>query len=167
MNEQRFVARVSRSRTGLLIAGALGFVVACGWILSLPPTAVSEKVVIASYVGIAFFALCALAAARQLLRTEPVLEIDQAGILWRRWSDQIIPWSAIAAISVLHIRRQRSLTLSLFAPENFPGKGLMGLLAGPNRAMPGGDISLNLAGTDRGFDDMLAAIDHIWAPPQA
>jgi hypothetical protein len=135
--------------------------------MSLPTSTVSAKVLIASYVGIAFFGLCALAGARQLFRTEPVLEIDQAGILWRRWSDQIIPWSAIAGMSVLHIRRQRSLTLTLFAPENFPGKGLMGLLAGPNRAMSGGDISLNLAGTDRGFDDMLAAIDRIWAPPQA
>lgn len=160
MSEPRFVARVSRLRTGLLIAGALGFVAVCGWILSLSRGAVGEKAVIASYAGIAFFGLCALAGTRQLFRSEPVLEIDEAGILWRRWSDQVIPWSAIKGMSIWQFRRQRSLTIKLLDPEDYPGKGLMGLLAGPNRAISGGDISLNIAGTDRRFDEMLAAIDH-------
>ena len=165
MSEQRFVARVSRLRTGLLIAGALGFVAACLWILSLPPGEIGEKVVIAAYVGIPFFGLCAVVAARQLFRTDPVMEIDEAGILWRRWSDQRIPWSAIKGMSVLQIRNQRSLTLKLVDPDHYPGKGLMGLLAGPNRAMSGGDISLNMAGTDRRFDEMLAAVDRFAPSP--
>jgi len=166
MNE-RFVARVSWLRTAILIAGALGFVIVCAWILSLPSGEISEKAVIAAYVGIPFFGLCAIVAARQLFRTTPVLEIDEKGILWRRWSDEIIPWNAIRDMSILEIRRQRSLTLKLVEPERYPGRGLMGLLAGANRAMSGGDISLNVAGTDRRFDELLAAIDRFGPPPTA
>jgi hypothetical protein len=162
---QRFVARVSRVRTIVLIAGPLGFVAICLWILSLPPGEISEKALIASYVGIPFFGLCAIVGVRQLFRTTPVLEIDENGILWRRWSDDIIPWSAIRGMSIMEIRRQRSLTLKLVEPERYPGKGLMGLLAGANRAMSGGDISLNMAGTDRRFDELLAAMDQFAPPP--
>jgi hypothetical protein len=167
MSEQRFVARVSRLRTGVLIAGAIGFVAACLWILSLPASEISEMAVIAAYVGIPFFGVCAIVGARQLFRTEPVLQIDENGILWRRWSDEVIPWSAIRGMSILEIRRQRSLTLKLVEPERYPGKGLLGLLAGANRALSGGDINLNMAGTDRRFDEMLAAIDHFAPPPTA
>lgn len=97
---KRLIARVSKARTGLLVAGAICFVIA-GYALAVDPAGISAStrapmnnptvVAVFGWLTILFFGACAVVGARQLFRTEPVMEVDARGIRWRRWSDQVIP----------------------------------------------------------------------------
>ena len=84
--------------------------------------------------------------------------VDRAGIQWRQWSEATIPWPSIRAIEKREIRRQKFLCLHLEDPGRFPSATLMGRLGGVNCYLGFGDIALATTGTNRGFDDLVAAI---------
>jgi len=90
------------------------------------------------------------------------LRIDQNGIKWVRWSSRTIPWSEIVHVSTNQIPRigrwGKFVVLHLRNPQKFPGRGLLGLLSGPNRAFAGGHIHLDFVATNRSADEALAAI---------
>lgn len=52
----------------------------------------------------------------------------------------------------------RTIIPHLRSPSLFPGKGAFGLMGRANRALTGGDIGISLSGTDRKFDEAMAAI---------
>jgi hypothetical protein len=163
---ERFVAHVSKGRTLLLLAGALIFVAAGLWFL-LDPAEIARSVPVARSEGlveifgglaVVFFGLCAVIIARQLFRTEAVMEIGPEGLLWRRWSPHTIPWSAFEHAGIAEIQRQRMLTLWLADPNAHASTTLLGRTVGANKALGFGDITLSAAGLDRGFEEMATAV---------
>jgi hypothetical protein len=157
-----FVAHVSRWRSGLMVLGALGFVVAA--IVIMQTKGLTDPLaLVTGWLGALFFGACGLVGARQLLRTGPVLEIDPHGILWRRWSDERIPWSAIERAEAMTLRGQQLLALWLRDPARYRSSHTLGKLAGVNKAMGFGDIAISVSGTDRRFEELVAAFDR-YAP---
>ncbi|MDB5705650.1 MAG: hypothetical protein JWN66_2766 [Sphingomonas bacterium] len=154
--EPAFAAYVSRWRIGLLVIGALGFVAAGIFMLRDPK---DLFIVAIGWAGILFFGLCAIVGARQLFRFAPVMEVDARGVRWRRWSNDLIPWSAMSRIEVQGAGLGSFVCLWLHEPELYRSRHLMGWLAGANKAMGFGDIPLNIMGTDRRFDDLVEAFD--------
>lgn len=159
----RFVARNSRFRLLLLILLAIGFVVAGAWIAGLfgpPPRAGREW---AGWLSMFFFGLCAVIAVPRLFDRSDQIVIDRNGVFWRRWSEMTIPWSAVQSWQIGQVRNQRFVCLSLRDAAQFPRAGVGALLGGVNRGMGFGDVALTAVGTDRSFDEMLAAVER-WAP---
>lgn len=78
----RLVIYPSRAKMSLVLLGSIAFVVIGIWI-GTPGVARGVpiwKVVIASYIGVPFFAVCGLYAAYWLSSHRPALEIDSTGI---------------------------------------------------------------------------------------
>lgn len=165
MNQDSFTAQVSRVKVALLIAASLLFVLAGVWMLRDPGVpayfSIAGVVVPVAYIAwtcTVLFGLFAIGWARQLWRTGPVLEIGPHGLVWRRWSEQLIPWEAFERAEAVSIQRQRMITLWLHDPQAYRSGKLLGRLAGANKAMGFGDISLTAQGTDRSFDEMAEAV---------
>lgn len=81
-DRNRVVIYPSRAKMSLVLLGSIAFVVIGVWI-GTPAGArglAVWKVVIASYVGVPFFAVCGLYAAYRLAIRRPALEIDSTGI---------------------------------------------------------------------------------------
>ncbi|MCW3837147.1 STM3941 family protein [Sphingomonas canadensis] len=162
-----FEAGVSRGRVVLLLAGALLFVAAGIWFV-YDPEAISAGsrflrdpglVELLGWGAIAFFGLCAAVAVRQLFRTGVVMRIAPEGLYWRRWSEETIPWSAFDSAAYATIRSQRMLTLWLRDPDAYPSSTLLGRLAGANKALGFGDVTLTAQGLSQGFDAMAGAVE--------
>lgn len=101
----------------------------------------------------------------RLIRGGLVLRIDADGVYWRRWSEQVIPWSAIREIKVRELRGQQFLDVNLYDPAAYPPKFLIRWVRRLNTARAFGDLSLNVFDSDRSFADLLAAFDR-FAPAE-
>lgn len=161
-----FVAFPSRWRIALIALGALGLVAlgllmvgAFGPLPSQSARYSSVTFTVIGWVVIAFFGLCGAYAIKMLFETREQLRIGSAGIRWARWSDQTIPWSEISDVTTSSFKGQRSIVLHLRDPARFPGRGIVGFLAGANRMLTHGDIYIGLTGTDRSFDVAMSAIE--------
>jgi hypothetical protein len=156
---ERFVARPSRFRILLLILGSLGFVALGVWIAGLlgPPPRPGKE--FAGWLSILFFGLCFVVGLFRLFERGDVIVVDRQGLFWRRWSDATIPWSAIRSIEPRSIRRNRFLCLWLHDHRQFPPGSWIGRAGAANRALGFGDIAITTAGTDRRFDELLAALE--------
>lgn len=165
MNEQ-LVAHVSKGKTALLILAAAGFVAAGVWfVIDANAIAASSRRLrdptIVQLIGWGAILLGLGGGAvmlRQLLRDGPVMEIDDRGILWRRWSDQVIPWSAIVRAEPHAVYNQKFLSLWLDAPERYPARSTLGKLSRMNKGMGFGDLALSMQGTDQSFDRLLDVV---------
>ena len=111
---------------------------------------------------IIFFGFCAVVGAKRLFEERAQLLIGPNGIVWPPWSDQLIPWSEISDVTTWSYRGQSAIILHLKEPSRFPGRGLLSTLAGANRKLTGGDISISLTGTDRSYTDAMLAIEQFW-----
>jgi len=160
------VAYPSRWRLALGFLGTLGFVVlGLGMVGMFGPPWVSPRrsLVLGMAMGwivVAFFGLCAISIGRMFFETEALLRIDQHGIQWRRWSDDLIPWSEITDVTMWQHKAQKAIVLHLRDPAQFPGRGIMGWAGKANRALTGGDIGISMTGTDRSVSEAMAAIEH-------
>lgn len=160
-----FVAQASRSQTILLIMGSIALVVIGMWMIGSfgPPPAPNryspEIIYGMGWASIIFFACCGVAGIKKLFDASEQLRIGPAGILWNKWSDQIIPWTEISDVTEWNYQRQRFIILDLRNPEKFPNQGVSALLAKANQRLTGGDIALSLTGTNRTFEEAMAAID--------
>ena len=105
-------------------------------------------------VGIAFFGGSALILLRQLVRAGPVLEIGREGLLWRRWSNRVIPWKAFTRAETVG----SALMLTLADPTAYRSRSLLGLLAPINRRMGIGDVAIPAIGLDCSLEDLAGAI---------
>ncbi len=97
-------------------------------------------------------------AARLVFMRKPVLEIDESGLLWRRWSETRIPWTAFDRWTVKDTLGMPFATLWLSEPRAFPAATVQGVLRLANRRLGYGDITLNAAGTDRTFAELTEAL---------
>lgn len=164
-----FVAFTSPWRAALLILGAIAFVAGGLWMggaFGAPPASSRYSPMLVLTIGwfsVAFFGLCGLVGLRRLFDRREQLRIGRAGIRSARWSDQTIPWSEIVDVTTWSYRGQKVIILHLRDPASFPGRGVAAILAGANRKLTGGDVSIALTGTDRSVDEALAAIAYFGA----
>ena len=163
MIDDAFVANVSRGRIALLLLGAIAFI-AIGIFMVRGANRDPESALI-GWASILFFGLCGVVIAGQLFRSGVDIQIDARGILWRRWSDETIPWAAITSLYPDSAGRQPFLCLTLFDPDAYRSTHIMGKFASINRYMQFGDISITIMGTDRSFGELLAAVER-FAPRQ-
>jgi len=102
-----------------------------------------------------------LVRLRRLFETGPQIVVDDRGIWWRRWSRDIIPWSAVSAVSAVGLRtlnHQSFVCLRLHDAADFPSKRRRRWFAVVNRSMGFGDVALTTLGTDRTTAQLYAAI---------
>lgn len=163
---ERFVAHVSKVRICGLILGMVVAVAAGFWIIANAEELAHRKgfdsPALSFLIGgsaILVFGAFTVVGVRQLFRAGPVMEIDSRGILWRRWSDQVIPWSAIVRVEQQAFQSNKLLCLWLDAPERYPGRSTLGKLASLSKLMGSGDVTLNMAGTDQSFDRLVEVVD--------
>ena len=161
---QDFVAHNSRWRLAAIFLSAVGFVTLGIWFVGGFGEAPSSTLRHGAY-GIAigwlcilFFGLCGLAIVKRFVDDRALLQIGPSGIQWSPWSDDIIPWSEIKDVTTWSYKGQDTIVLHLNEPSRFPGKGLSGRLRGANRMLTGGDVAISMTGTNRCYDDAMAAI---------
>jgi hypothetical protein len=155
-----FVARASRWRLLLLMAGSVGFVAIGLWIIGAfgdAPPASPMKVLFAGWVGVPFFGLCALVALRQMVTAGDLITVDHRGIKSHPFSDAFIPWHAIAAIEQRTISRQEFLCLTLHDPGAFRPRRHFRPLASADRSLGYGDVALSTSITDKTMEQLAEA----------
>jgi hypothetical protein len=168
-----FRAYYSRWRVALLFSLCLAFVVLGLWmagVIGEPPDPENwsrrrrglppEILPYIGWVSVVFFGIGLPISAKRFFDHDVQLQIGPTGIRWSQWSDTTIPWSEIDRISVWSYQRQKHIILHLHRPDDFPGRGVAARLARANRMMTSGDIGIAIAGTDRSFDEAMAAIEH-------
>lgn len=155
-----FVARPAFWHLLLMLCGSLAFVVGGIWIAGFLGDVPKPGKEWAGWLSIIFFGLCALAIFFRLFDRDDQIRISSIGIYWKQWSRDTIPWSEIVDISVWKFKNQKTILLHLQNPKRFPSTTLLGKLAGANRALTGGDIAINLSGTDKSFDEAMVAIEY-------
>ena len=110
------------------------------------------------WLGTFGFACCALILAGRLFDSRDQIVVDHRGILWRRRSDDPIPWQAISGIEVKSTQSIPFLCLWLRDPEAYRASGPAGWSDRLNRLMGFGDVSLTTIGLDRSFDELVDAV---------
>ena len=161
MSEEAFVARNSPWRIVLLFAASAGFVVAGLWIAGVFGESPKPGQEWLGWFSAAFFGATIPLLARRLFDTNEQLRISASGIQWKQWSGATIPWREICDIGIWEHKRQKMIVLHLVHAARFPSAGILGRVAGLNRKLTGGDIAISLTGTDRSFQQAMAAIERL------
>ncbi len=167
---ENFLAYNSRWRLALLFVLGVGFVL-LGLMLAGAFGEISSFVeeprrrrsspwfsALIGWICVFFFGSSVLAIGRKFFDHKPQLHICSTGIVTIPWSDERIPWSEVIDITTWSHKRQKMIVLHLKNPDKFPGRGLAGKLAGINRILTDGDIAISMTGTNRSFDEAMAAI---------
>ncbi|MEZ0367261.1 STM3941 family protein [Mycobacterium sp. pUA109] len=163
-----FEAHLSRVRVALLLAGSLFFALFALWVVGVfggGPPSPPIHVKAAAWAGIVFCGVAGFVFARRLFESGVIVRVDDAGIYWQRWSEQVIPWSAITRISERKVKRSRFACLFLHDRAAYPSRGILGYLKSLSTPTGYGDISVTMTETDRSFDDLMAAIER-FAPAE-
>lgn len=88
-------------------------------------------------------------AARNLLDRRDRLVADARGLLWRPWSEAVIPWSEIREVRRRDLWwSQHYVVLDLHHPEKYPATTGLKWSAWANRKAGYGDIAIQTNGTD-------------------
>ena len=152
-------------RAVCLFLAAGGVTAVCAWMIYAHPGSGRRAVTpgsfaeFAAYVGVAFFALCAVLMVPKLFQRGPVVSVGPRGIYDRRLSTDWIPWDAIAGITPVRIQRQRMLVLQVdpSADKSLPWTNRARRMARLNRAF--GPYGYWMAATDlRGGFPALAEV---------
>jgi hypothetical protein len=160
---ERFVARNSRTRLVLILLGSLLFVAIGLWMVGAfgePPQG-SGRAAGTNWVGwiaIPFFGAVALAIIGRLRDAGEQLVVDESGIVWRAWSDDVVPWSEIEKIVERHVARQVMFAVHLRDPSRCPPTRWTGRIAARQRGFGMGDMSISVSGTDRSNDELRNAL---------
>lgn len=172
MQEQRgsagYEAHVSKRKMWAVVALALAFAAVGLWLVSAAE-AFSQSVRFVFFrdpfilrafgvVALVFGIVGAIIAFRQLFRTGPVIEVDGRGVRWARWSETIIPWSAITDASSKSMSGQHFLCLTLARPSDYPGRSTARMMAGLNKGLGYSDIAISANGTDSSHDELMVAV---------
>ncbi|MGI4811679.1 MAG: STM3941 family protein [Janthinobacterium lividum] len=159
-----FVAYPSRWRIALLGLGSFAFVAIGLWMIGAfgtPPVWSRTPATVTFLVGwssVVFFSLCGMVSIKRLFDTSEYLRIGPTGVHSSLWSNQTIPWSEIIDVTTWSFRAQKAIILHLREAKRFPAHGAARMLSGSNRMLTGGDVSIALTGTDRGFEEAMSAI---------
>ena len=96
----------------------------------------------------------------QLAQRRPVLEIGPHGILDRRQSPEILPWSAVRHVGRTSVRRQEFVTLDLApgAEQTYPAGRTNRLMYRINQRAGFRGLHLNVVGLRCTADDLYQAV---------
>jgi len=125
--------------------------------LGAPPQPGREWI---GWVAVAFFGIAALAWGRRLFDRRPLIVVDAQGVLWRDFSDDVIPWSRISGWTMQDVVTTKFVCLDLVDAASFPRTGMASMAGGANRGVGHGDAQIHVTGTDRSFDELVAAMQH-------
>ena len=153
-----FVARTSRPGVVLLALGSLLLVLLSLWLAGAfgpPPKPGKEWI---GWTGAALFALLGAMWAMRLREAPEQILIDRAGLTWRQWSDEHIPWSAIRGIEERRVRGQAFFAVYLEDSGAHPPSRLLGKIAAAQSGMGQGHFTLIVHGTDRTADELREAL---------
>jgi hypothetical protein len=144
-------AAYDRGAVAIYMVGALLFV-ALGLALWQDPRPDRE---FAGALAIGFFGLLAVISVPRLFRSGIVLTIDAAGVLDRRVTDRVIPWTAISDVSRQSVRNQAFCVLTLTRPvTEFIDNPVKRLMQALNAPFTGGGITVGGKGLDVSDDDI-------------
>lgn len=157
-----FVARRSPAKLLLLFSGALAFVAAGLWMAGLFGPAPNPGFAWFGWVAAAFFGLCAAAILAGFAGSGIRIRLDDDGVLSREWSDRPVPWDAIDCAQTHRLHGRNLLAVYLRDPAGHPPTRWQGRLSGHNRRLGFGEINLSATGTDKRFDELVAAFERYW-----
>lgn len=159
-----FVARNSLGRLASITSGSAVFVLCGLWMAGVfGPFPTSSRyspavLSVAGWSSVIVFGFAGTLSIRRAFDNRVQLLIGSVGIHSPHWSDNPIPWSEIIDVTTWSHSGQKMILLHLQNKDRYPGRGLTALLKQANRRLTGGDITISLTGSDREFDDALAAI---------
>ena len=164
---EAFVARGSPPRQIGLIVFSIAMAALCVWGTGAltppaPPPSPDRFWIALSWFGAVVFAHCTLLLVYRLFDRRDQIVVDHRGIVWRRRSDEPIPWQAISKIEVRSAAFSSFLCLWLRHPEAFGSQRLAGWLGRLNRTMRYGDIPVTSTGLNRSFDELVQAVAQHW-----
>jgi hypothetical protein len=109
---------------------------------------------LAGFAGVLLFGSMIPVFSARLFQNGPTVEIGEQGIRDRRVSPDVVAWETIDGMQVIKVREQYSLRLQLRAPSKLNRTWL-------NRVVTSGaaHVSINMAGLNGSFDDLVRAID--------
>lgn len=112
--------------------------------------------------GIGFFGYIGLMALARMGDRSVVVHIGPDGILDARIAGTRIPWGAVSGMTVQHMHRQRFIMLDIDPAFTATGRltGQAARLKPVNAALGFPGVALNVAGMDRSFDEIVAALAH-------
>jgi hypothetical protein len=165
-----FVARPSRARLTLMLIACLLFVAVSLWMIGAfgeAPRLSGRRANLnwVGWIGAPFFGIFAVVALAKLRDCRDRLVIDGRGILWRAWSDEVIPWTEIERIEERQIARQTMFSVYLHDPARCPPKGWTGRIAASQRGFGAGDMAITLSGTDKSDDELREALSRFCPVP--
>jgi len=164
---ERFVAKNARTRLVLMLIGALLAVAIGLWMIGAfgePPHSSGRRsrLTWVGWIGVPFFGVVAAMIAAKLFDQRERLVIDDEGIFWRAWSDELIPWSEIEGIQEREVARQVMFAVYLRDPSRCPPTRWTGRIAAAQRGFDQGDLSITLSGTDRSNDELREALNRFY-----
>jgi hypothetical protein len=110
------------------------------------------------WLGLAFFGPAAIILIRRVSDRRPQLIVDDRGLYWRQWSEQVIPWAEFGSVAVQTVNSQRLLGLTLRNPAAHPPTTPLGQLSRYNEQLGFAHVTLSAQGLDRSFDELHQAI---------
>lgn len=162
MAQTIFVARRARGRMLVLLAAlVLASLFALFLAGELPDIApdLGPRWRVLLYVVVGLGLLVALLRLPALLSSPEEIRIGPDGIWCRSWSDETVPWGAIAHVAERRMNVQRIVCVYLNDPAAFRVKAVARLSSGLNKAAEGfGDMNLVTMQTDRTHADLVDAI---------
>jgi hypothetical protein len=165
---ERLVARNSPFKQVLILLPWPGLLVVTIWgeRLGIDPDPDWADALVWLRWPIALFLIYATAlTARRLFDRRPQIVVDREGIFLRRWSERIIPWTAIKSIRAVKHRLprtiffyQRFICLDLHDPVLYPRTTSRILSFGNGWDYGLGDITMIAVGLDQEYPELMAAI---------
>ncbi len=116
-------------------------------------------ITILGWAAVLISALLAAVFASSIFGRRDILRIGPTGILFRSWSNEIIPWSEITSVAPWEFGKHTNVVLSLRNPLDFPGKQPAAFFARANRSVMPGDVPIQLTFTDQTIAATMSAIE--------
>ena len=152
---------VSPWRMLLLAAGALVMAGLSATIVFrlIPTERVGDTQEVAALVGLPFFGLCGAVAIWRLAALRgPVVTLGPEGFQDVRVARDVIPWSAVQAVTTWQAHKQRVMVLAV-RPEVERGLALTPIARwtrGANRRLGADGLAISAVGLKIRYDDLLA-----------
>jgi len=154
------IAIFRRSITKMLgrLVGGVIMMAACALLAfrAIPAIVPGGGAALVGAAGFVVFGLVTIVIFLQPFRTGPVVEVRTSGLRDHRRSPDVIPWTAIAKVSIRKTRGRQRLALQFHAGAKLRPSRL-GRAVGKVNAAAGG-FAISMAGLDGSFDDLINAI---------
>jgi hypothetical protein len=96
---------------------------------------------------------------RNLLDKRERLVADARGVMWRPWSEAVIPWAEIRRVRPVSVFGRRFVSLDLHHPDAYPATSGLKWTAWANRKAGYGDVSIQTDGTDTDQAALIGVIE--------